>query len=417
VPAPTAPPMRIVIVGGSVAGARTAQALRADGFSGELIVIEPETGEAYDRPPLSKEYLTGTWSRAQLDLIPGGWASLDATVIPAHATGLNVQERRITLSDGQMIGYDALVIATGLSPRRLVADDGEPIGHVIGTASDADALREQLREGEHVVAIGGGFIAAEAASVARELGLPVTIIDRRGTLLERSLGAVVGAHIAATHRDRGVDLRTDARITSITRDGSGAVITLEDGERIHAGALVAGIGSEPNTAWLQSSGIRVDAGVITDARCRAFGAAGVYALGDVAHFYDVHSAKPRRVGHWTNAADQATVVAHNLLHPQDPIGYREAPYFWSDQFGEKIQVAGHPEPDAHVDLLTLDGPTPRRIAIYTHGDDDGCGAVVTFGWPRGMVAVRRLMPLEPTTAEMLSELEKLAAGASTVAAG
>jgi 3-phenylpropionate/trans-cinnamate dioxygenase ferredoxin reductase subunit len=235
VPAPTAPPMRIVIVGGSVAGARTAQALRADGFSGELIVIEPEIGEAYDRPPLSKEYLTGTWSRAQLDLIPGGWASLDATVIPAHATGLNVQERRITLSDGQMIGYDALVIATGLSPRRLVADDGEPIGHVIGTASDADALREQLREGEHVVAIGGGFIAAEAASVARELGLPVTIIDRRGTLLERSLGAVVGAHIAATHRDRGVDLRTDARITSITRDGSGAVITLEDGERIHAG--------------------------------------------------------------------------------------------------------------------------------------------------------------------------------------
>lgn len=415
-PTPTAAPTRIVIVGGSVAGARTAQALRSQGFSGELIVTEPEAGEAYDRPPLSKEYLTGVWSRVQLDLIPGGWASVDATVIPAHATALNVQERQIALSDGQVIGYDALVIATGLSPRRLVADDGEPIGHVIGKASDADALRDQLRHGAHVVAVGGGFIAAEAASVARELSLPATIITRRGTLLEGSLGAVVGAHIAATHRDRGVDLRTDARIASIARDGSGAVITLVGGERIHADVLVAGIGSEPNTSWLRNSGIRVDAGVITDARCRAFGAAGVYALGDVAHFYDVHSAKLRRVGHWTNAADQATVVAHNLLHPQDPIGYREAPYFWSDQFGEKIQVAGHPDQDAHVDLLTLDGPIPRRIAIYSHGDDDGCGAVVTFGWPRGMVAVRRLMPLEPTTAEMLGELEKLAAGARLVAA-
>ncbi|MDP9888692.1 NAD(P)/FAD-dependent oxidoreductase [Pseudarthrobacter enclensis] len=416
-PVPTAPPARIVIVGGSVAGARTAQALRSDGFSGELIVIEPEAGEAYDRPPLSKEYLTGSWSRTQLNLIPGGWAAVDATVIRACASGLDVQEHQVRLSDGQAIRYDALVIATGLSPRRLVADDGESIGHVIGTASDADAVREQLREGRHVVAVGGGFIATETASVARELGLTVTIIDRRSTLLERSLGTVVGAHIAATHREHGVDVRTDARIGSIRRDGSGALITLENGEQIQADVLVAGIGSEPNTAWLHGSGIRIDAGVITDARCRAFGAAGVYALGDVAHFYDVHSAKPRRVGHWTNAADQASVVAHNLLHPENPVGYREAPYFWSDQFGEKIQVAGHPDPDAHVDLLTLDGPAPRRVAIYTHGDDDGCGAVVTFGWPRGMVAARRLMPLEPTTAEMLVELEKLAAGARLASVG
>jgi NADPH-dependent 2,4-dienoyl-CoA reductase/sulfur reductase-like enzyme len=413
----TAPPARIVIVGGSVAGARTAEALRSGGFRGELTVIEPEAGEAYDRPPLSKEYLTGAWSRSQLDLIPGGWASVNATAIRAHACALNAQERQVTLSGGRLIDYDALVIATGLTPRRLVADDGKPIGHVIGTTSDAEALRGQLRDGAHVVAVGGGFISAEVASVARRLGLPATIIVRRNTLLEGSLGTVVGSHIAATHRSQGVTLHSDARVSSIVRNGTGAVLTLEGGELVHADVLVAVIGSDPNTGWLQGSGIRFDDGVTTDARCRAFGAAGVYALGDVARFYDVHSAKPRRVGHWTNAADQASIVAHNLLHPHDPVGYREAPYFWSDQFGEKIQVAGHPDPDAHVDLLTLEGPTPRRIAVYTHGDDNGCGAVVTFGWPRGMVAVRRLMPLEPTTAEMLDELGKLAAGARPVPVG
>ncbi|MEZ3160699.1 FAD-dependent oxidoreductase [Microbacterium sp. BWT-B31] len=401
---------RIVIVGGSVAGARTAQALRSRGFAGELVVIEPHAGEAYDRPPLSKDYLTGARARAQLDLIPGGWASLDVHVITASAASLDTASRAVTVSDGQVITYDGLVIATGLSPRKLLTDDGEPIGHVIGSLADADALRAKLHEGAHVVVVGGGFIAAEAASVARGLGLRASIINRHANLLQGSLGPVVSAHIAATHLANGVDLISEARLASIARDGDGAVITLEDGRRVHADVLVVGVGSEPNTGWLEGSGIRVDNGVITDARCRAFGAAGVYAIGDVAHFYDVHSAKPRRVGHWNHAADQATIVAHNLLHRDDPIGYREAPYFWSDQFGEKIQVAGYPDPDAHVDLLMLDGAPPRRVAVYTHGDDDGCGAVVTFGWPRGMAAVRRLLPLDPTTAEMLVELGKLAAG-------
>jgi len=409
-----APPNRIVIVGGSVAGARTAQALRSGGFAGTIVVVEPEPGEAYDRPPLSKDYLTGAWSQEQLDLIPGGWASVEAHVINAAATSLDTASRTVTTSDGQVIPYDALVIATGLSPQPLLADDGAPIGHVIGSLADADALRTRLRNGAHVVAIGGGFIAAEAASVARGLGLPATIINRRVDLLEGSLGAVVGAHVTATHLAHGVNHVGAARITSIARDGDGAVISLEDGRTIHADVLIAGIGSAPNTGWLEGSGVRVEDGVVTDARCRAFGAPSVYAIGDVARFYDVHSAKPRRVGHWNHAADQATVVAHNLLQPNDPVGYREAPYFWSDQFGQKIQVAGHPDPDAHVDLLMLDGPTPRQIAVYTHGDDNECSAVVTFGWPRGMAAVRRLMPLDPTTAEMLAELETLAAGARPV---
>lgn len=403
-------PGRIVIVGGSVAGARTAQALRAEGYEGELTVVEPDAGEAYDRPPLSKEYLLGNWTREQINLIPGGWASIGVTVVNAWADSLDVQARRLTLSTGEVLDYDRLVITTGLSPRRLLATDGEPIGHVIATAADADALRERMQRGGHVVAVGGGFVAAEAASAARAHGLSVTVLERRDNLLQRCFGPVVAAHISETHRAEGVDLRCSTAITSIERTGHGADLTLSDGSTLHADILIVGIGSEPNTAWLEGSGIKVDDGVVTDARLRAFGGPGVYAVGDVTRFYDVHSAKPRRVGHWTNASDQATVVAHNLLNPNAPEGYREAPYFWSDQFGQKIQVVGHPDEDAHVDLLRLEGSTSRLVAIFTHGDDNDCGAVVTFGWPRGMAAARRLMHLEPKSAEMIEELEKLAAG-------
>lgn len=409
-----APPGRVVIVGGSVAGAGVAQALRAEEFAGEIIIVEPEPGEAYDRPPLSKQYLQGQWDREQITLIPGGWAAVGAEVIQARAESLAAKDKQLTLSTGEVLTYDALVIATGLSPRRLTANDGEPIGHVIATLEDADRLRARLTDGARVVTIGGGYISAEIASVARELGLNVTIIDRRAHLLESRLGPVVGAHLSAVHRENGVDLRSNAQVMGVERAGDGAVVTIAEADgstaTVEADVLVAGIGSTPNTGWLEGSGIKVDDGVVTDARCRAFGAKGVFALGDVARFYDVHSAASRRVGHWTNASDQASIVANNIAYPDEPQGYREYPYFWSDQFGQKIQVAGEPDKDAHVDLLTLDGPTPRTVAVYSHGEENECGAVVTFGWPRGMVAVRRLMPLDPTTAEMLEELEKLAAG-------
>ncbi|MHA7241294.1 NAD(P)/FAD-dependent oxidoreductase [Arthrobacter sp. TMS1-12-1] len=411
---------RIIVVGGSVAGARVAQALRAEGFQGELIVVEREAGEAYDRPPLSKQYLEGAWTREQIALIPGGWASVNATAIHASAVSLDTDARELTLSTGQKLSYDALVIATGLSPRRLTADDGEPIGHVIATADDADAVRARLAPQAHVVAVGGGYISVEAASVARELDLKATIIDRRPNLLESHLGTTVAEFITESHREHGVNVLSNTVVTSIERTSGGARLMVQNtntGEvqAVEADVLIAGIGSTPNTQWLEGSKIKCSDGVVTDARCRAFGAKGVYALGDVARFYDVHSAAPRRVGHWTNAADQATVVAHNILHPDAPNGYREYPYFWSDQFGQKIQVTGHPDADAHVDLLTLEGPVPRTVAIYSHGDENECGAVVTFGWPRGMVAARRLMPLDPTTAEMLEELEKLT-GVARVAA-
>ena len=410
-------PQRIVIVGGSVAGARTAQALRADGFDGELSVIEPQLGEAYDRPPLSKDYLTGEWSRERLNLIPGGWHVLAVDVVNAQAVGLDARAKTLSLSNATDIDYDALVIATGLSPHPLLADDSHPVGHVIATIEDADQLRERMQLGGHLVVVGGGYVAAEAASVARSFGLRTSLVHRGPHLLDRALGPVVGAHVTQLHRDRGVELHLNATVERIERADQGrARVRLTDGTILDADVLVAGIGARPNTEWLDGSGVRVDDGVLTDARLRVMGAPAAYALGDVARFYDVHSAKTRRVGHWTNAADQASVVAHNLLHPDEPRGYREAPYFWSDQFGQKIQVAGVPDSDAHVDLLTLPGATPRLAAVYSHGDDNDCGAVVTFAWPRGMVTARRVMALEPTSAEIIAELEGLASGVAVVGA-
>lgn len=406
---------RVVVVGGSVAGARTCQALRAAGFGGELLVIEPQRGDPYDRPPLSKAYLQEEVTRTEIGLIPGGWDSVDAQVIPVAAVALNASSRSVATSDGGEIEYDGLVIATGLSPTALLASDGQPIGHVIGDIDDADRLREQLTLGGEVVVVGGGFIAAEAAAVSRARGLDVTVIHRGEHLLETALGAKVSERISQMHTESGIKLRPNSRIASVDRRPRGARITLDGGERIDADVLIVGLGSSPNTEWLQGSGVRLADGVLTDARCRVVGAPDVYALGDVARFYDVHSAQPRRVGHWTNAADQATIVAHNLLNPKDPLGYREAPYFWTDQLGKKIQVVGHPDPHGHVDLLTFPGAVDREVAIYTHGDDNDCGAVVTFGWPRGMVAARRLMPLDPSTAEMIVTLEDLAARAPAAA--
>ncbi|WP_253941156.1 NAD(P)/FAD-dependent oxidoreductase [Microbacterium sp. SYP-A9085] len=406
---------RIVVVGGSVAGARTVQALRSGGFAGAVTVVEPEHGEAYDRPPLTKEYLSGAWSRQDLNLIPGGWESVGATVIHEAAASLDPGARQLTLADGSALGYDGLVIATGLAPRTLRAEDGGPIGHVLGQASGSDALRERMADGGEVVVVGGSFVAAEAACAARDKGLPVTVVSRSGALLERSLGAIVGRHITEVHESKGVRVLGGSQLVAITRDGEAAHVRVandDNGEEttLRADILIAGIGSDPNTSWLNGSGIRVEDGVVTDARCRVLGAKDVYALGDVARFYDVHFAKPRRVGHWTHAVDQATVVAHNLLNRSSPMGYRPAPYFWIDQYGKKIQIAGEPDPDAHVDLLTLVGAVPREVAIYSEGDDNECSAVVTFGWPRGMAAARRLLHLDAKTSEMIVELEKLAAG-------
>ncbi|TFB75026.1 NAD(P)/FAD-dependent oxidoreductase [Cryobacterium glaciale] len=406
---------RVVVVGGSVAGARTCQALREAGFAGELVVIEPQLGDAYDRPPLSKAYLKGQTTRDGIRLIPGGWASVGAQVVPLAAVALNAKAQSVTVADGSEVGYDGLVIATGLSPKALTDTDGHAIGHVIGNIADADNLRHELASGGHVVVVGSGYVAAEAASVARELGLEVTVVHRRTHLLEGALGAAVGARISQMHTESGIELRGNSRISSIVRGARGAQLILDSGYELHADILIAGLGSSPNTEWLTGSGVRLDDGVLTDARCRVVGAPRVYALGDVARFYDVNSAQPRRACHWTNAADQATVVAHNLLSPKDPKGYREAPYFWTDQLGQKIQVVGHPDPKAHVDLLTLPGAVERHVAIYTHGDDNDCGAVATFGWPRGMVAARRLMPLDPSTEEMIVTLEDLAAGTRAAA--
>lgn len=406
-------PEHIVIVGGSVAGARSAQALRANGFKKKLSIVEPEAGEAYDRPPLSKQYLAGQWSRERIGLIPGGWGSLNAEVHQASATKLDVKAKRLELSTGEELEYNTLIIATGLAPRRLLADDGAPIGHVIATADNADALKAALEAGGHVVSIGGSYIAAEAASVAIERGLSATIVNRQPLLLGTSLGPTVGEYITKMHQEQGVDVRNNTRIIAIERDGEGAnLIVMDDTtgreDTIHADVLITGIGSNPNTGWLKGSGLKIDDGLLTDARLRTFGAKDVYALGDVARFYDVHSAASHRVGHWTNAADQANIVANNILNPASPEGYREYPYFWSDQLGTKIQVAGRPDADAHVDFVTFEGATPRTVAVYSHGEENECEAVVTFGWPRGMAAARRLMPLNPTTAEMLEELEKLA---------
>lgn len=408
-------PDRVVVVGASVGGIRTAQALRAGGFGGDIAVIGAETVQPYDKPPLSKQVLAGEQNADDIALLGAdGWEGdkLGAR-LGAPAAGLDLVHQTVLLADGQRVGYDALVIATGVRARTLATEAGQLV-HTVRELRDATTLRQRILRGGPVVVVGGGFIGAEVAATAAALGAQVTIVESLPTPFSRVLGPGVGALLTELHENNGVSVlagATVARVEELT-DGTG-VVHLADGRRLAAGTVVVGIGCVPNTEWLQSSGLTLDDGVITDQHCAVPGVENVYAIGDVARWYDVHDGVHRRVEHWTNAVEQAHLVAHNMLAPADRRGHSKAPYFWSDQYGMKIQMAGRIGTDDRVDILRCTIPAgDRHVAVYSrHGR---FRAAVTFGWPRAIAACRRSWERAATVAEVHDQIRGLAATVTAV---
>lgn len=361
-------PSSVTIVGASLAGLRAAETLRRDGFDGPVALIGDEIREPYDRPPLSKQVLAGDWEPDRIALTPSDkLADLDLDLrLGTTAVGFDLASRTLRLagdeSGGGTLEVDALLIATGARCRTL----GQPLQgvHVLRSLDDCLGLRADFDAApDRVVVVGAGFIGAEVAATARTRGLDVTMIEALDAPLIRVLGPEMGEVCAAVHRDHGIDLRTGVGVEGL--DGGGRVerVRLTDGSAVDASAVVVGIGVTPNTEWLKGSGLALDDGVVCDASGLA--APGVAAAGDVARWPNRRFGYPMRVEHWDNAAAQGAHSARALLGAAEP--YEPVPWFWSDQYDRKIQLAGHVRPDDEVKVVAGSVDERRFAALYGRG--------------------------------------------------
>jgi 3-phenylpropionate/trans-cinnamate dioxygenase ferredoxin reductase component len=384
----------VVIVGGGLAAARTAEQLRRSEYTGRITIVSDEVHLPYDRPPLSKEVL-----RKEVDdvaLKPREWYDeKDITLrLGAAATCLDTAEQTVTLDDGTVLGYDELVIATGLVPRRIPAfPDLEGI-RVLRSFDESMALRSHASAARHAVVVGAGFIGCEVAASLRSLGVDVVLVEPQPTPLASVLGEQIGGLVARLHREEGVDVRLGVGVAEVRGQGHVDTVVLTDGTELTADLVVVGIGSRPATEWLEGSGIEIDNGVICDEAGRT-SAPNVWALGDVASWRDA-TGHQARVEHWSNVADQARVVVPALLGQDVPTNV-VVPYFWSDQYDVKIQCLGEPEANDVVHLMEDDG---RKFLAYYERDGVLVG-VVGGGLPGKVMKVRAKIAAATPIAEML----------------
>ncbi|MEV6595003.1 NAD(P)/FAD-dependent oxidoreductase [Streptomyces acidicola] len=357
----------ITLVGASAGGLATAEALRRGGYQGVITLVGDERHLPYDRPPLSKQILTGEWEPDRLAL--RGQADIDALDLNLRlgvgAAGLNSAARTLLLADGAGLPYDSLVVATGVRARRLPGTEGVAGVHTLRTLADALALKTRLRAGRRLVIVGAGFIGAEVAAVARGLGVDVTLLEAGPVPMAQAVGERAGRFLAQLHRDHGVQVRTGVKVAEVLSvDGEVAGVALADGSGLPADDVLVAIGSVPNTEWLAGSGLTLDGGLMCDRYSAA--APDVYGVGDVARWHNPLFGTAMRVEHRTNAGEQALTVAHNLLNPDARRPFTPVPYFWSDQYGAKVQAYG--DLRDHDEALVLESDlesdvTERRFLV------------------------------------------------------
>jgi NADPH-dependent 2,4-dienoyl-CoA reductase/sulfur reductase-like enzyme len=370
----------VAVVGASLAGLSAARSLRGQGFDGRLVVVGDELHRPYDRPPLSKEFLSGTLGEAELALEADGEDLGAEWLLGTRAVALDHAHRTLGLADGREVRADGFVLATGAAARTLPGSEGLAGVHTLRTLDDARALRDELALGGRLVVIGGGFIGAEVASTAYALGLDVTVVEAAPTPLAGPLGETMGAVVSALHTDHGVRLLCGVGVKGLSGESRVDAVLLEDGRGLPADIVVVGVGARPNVEWLEGSGIALDNGV----KCGADGRtnlAGVVAVGDCANWYDPRAGHHRRVEHWTGARERpdaaiAVLLAGGAVQP----GVPRPPYFWSDQYGVKIQFAGHA---AGADDVTVEAGTADSrdvLAVYRRAGDPV--AVLGMNQPR-----------------------------------
>ncbi|RQS27490.1 pyridine nucleotide-disulfide oxidoreductase [Burkholderia sp. Bp8992] len=332
----------MAIVGAGHAGGRAAQALRASGWRGRIVLIGAEAHLPYERPPLSKGVLTGKRSAAQCRLRdPDAWMADGIEPVVGTVERIDPHAREVSVSGGRVFAWDALLLATGGRARRLAIPGAMLDGvFALRTLDDAAALGARLVPDARIVLIGGGFIGLEVAASARMLGCRVTVLDAAPRLLGRAVPEAIATRVRALHEAQGVTIRMNRKPVAIERTSGGALaVVLDDGDTLIADAVVAGVGIEPADELARAAGLAVERGIIVNAQLET-SAEGIYAAGDVAVFPSVLSGRPVRQETWHGAETQARVAARNMLGAGEP--YRDTPWFWSDQYDAQLQVAGEP---------------------------------------------------------------------------
>lgn len=353
----------VLVVGASLSGLRLAEQLRALGHEGPLTVAGAEARMPYNRPPLSKDVLTGDDDEAALvqtlsfRLRP----SLDdvAWKLGVTAIASDLARRTVSFSDGSTLAYDALAIATGLSPRRMPLPGGEKDRFVLRTLDDALALRARLVTGTRLVVIGAGFIGCEVAASACKRGLTVTVVETFEAPMLRAIGVAAGQAMQALHMSEGIGFRLKARVAGFIDRGDGhlAGVKLDSGEVLVCDIVVEAVGSTANTAWLAGNGLDLCDGVLCDNAMRVQGRPDVVAAGDIARFPNLFADQvPRRIEHWTIPGFTARRAAESLVNhltERDAAAesFAPLPAFWSDQLGLRLQSYGSPSLGDAFELL------------------------------------------------------------------
>ena len=377
----------IVIVGTGAAGYAVAEGLHAAGFEGAVTLVGEEKGEPYDRPPLSKEVLSGAWDRDRAALIGAKRAApLNPRVVTGvQATSLDVAGHRVELSNGETLNYDAVVIATGVTPRRLEQPDSPNI-RVLRTMDDSLALRALLAGNPRLLVVGGGFLGLEVAATARGLGATVTVVEPiPGPPLASRIGTQAATKLQAVHAEHGVDIHTGLGVAGLEAEAGGGLVhaTLSDGTGVDADVVLIAVGSVPTTQWLEGSGLELANGVVCDEFCSAGN--DVWAAGDVASWLHVGYDRRLRLEHRTNAQEQGLAVGRNIVGPPTP--FTPVPYFWTNQYDVRIQVHGQ---IADIDNNTvIEGDLADASFVQTFSDAGQVTAALGWNAARLMAAQRK----------------------------
>ena len=381
---------RIAVVGASLAGLRAVEFIRRAKFEGELVLIGDEEHLPYDRPPLSKEVLRGEWEQDRLALRRKSYDELNLELMPGRrAVSLDTDAREVGLEGGDVVPFDGLVIATGGRVRELPNQPPLDGIHTLRTLDDSLAIRAALASKPKVAVIGAGFIGAEVAASARQLGLEVTMIEALETPLAQSLGPRLGGVLQEVHERRGVRVHCGRRVEGFGGTDRVESVLLDDGTKVDCDLVVVGIGVSPSASWLAGSGVELEDGVRCD-ETLASSVPGIVAAGDVASWYNPLFEERMRVEHWTNAVEQARHAVSTLLAaPGEAKPFESVPMFWSDQFDIKIQGVGRPKP---TDELVLAGGVPESekfIALYRRAGR--LVGTVTFNQPSKLIQLRMLI--------------------------